>query len=176
MARKATGRGKRKASRRAPAWTEARRQAFLEALANSCNVSKACQEVGMHTGSVYRERQANAAFRAGWAQALSEGYARLELMLLRRALDGTVKEVRRGDGVTEKVVEYCDRLALQLLKQHKDAAERYQAAEARPDEDVAGVRSRIARKLDGVRRRLGLEDDGGDKDGDEGGEDVPCPA
>lgn len=145
------------------AWTEAKRQAFLTVLAETCNVTLAGETVGMASGSVYRERQINASFRAGWAAALAEGYARLELTMLRRAMDGVVKEVRKADGSIEQVTEYSDRVALQLLRQHKDAAgEAAASAPGDEEEDEAEAEAackRIMRRIDGVRRRLGLADD-----------------
>lgn len=152
---------KPKVVRRRGGWTEAKRKRFLEKLAMSCNVAMACRRARVSSGSVYRERQANAAFRAGWAEALREGYARLELMMLERALDGTVKEVRHADGRTDKIVEYSDRIGLQLLKQHKDAAapEARDASEAEADEGD-DICQRIMRRIDGVRRRMGLPEDG----------------
>lgn len=160
--RKVTG---RKVTRRRLVWTEARRELFLAELAASCNVTAACTAADVSSGSAYREREANGAFRAGWDRALTEGYERLELAMLRRAMDGTVKEVRRADGSIDRVVDYSDRVGLQLLKQHKDRVAEAGAAAEESEEEAAASVERIMRRLDGVRRRLGLEDDG-DEEGE----------
>jgi hypothetical protein len=43
----------------------------------------------------YRRRKTDAAFRAGWLEAIGVAYQRLELVLLDRAFNGTEKLVRR---------------------------------------------------------------------------------
>ena len=146
--------GRRPRVTRAPkgAFNDARREAFLAELAATCNVTLACACAKVSSTSVYRERQKNAAFRAGWARALEEGYARLELMMLERAMNGTVKEVRRADGSVERVTDYSDRVALQLLRMHKDNVEE---TAAEPDEEeVEEARERVLKKLEAVRKRM----------------------
>jgi len=133
-------------------WTEAQKERFLVELAASCNVSHALRKVRKSSSSLYRLRRREAEFRAGWSQALSEGYAKLELELLDRAMNGTVKTVVRGDGRTETITEYPNNIALALLKAHKETA-----AEAEAEYDSAQieeVRERIIRKLGIVRQRM----------------------
>jgi hypothetical protein len=70
-------------------WTKAKEATFLSTLADTCNVTVASQEAGVSVSGVYRRRKENAAFRAGWLEALSVAYQRLELVLLDRAFNGT---------------------------------------------------------------------------------------
>lgn len=133
-------------------WTPAKQKAFLSELAATCNVTAALRAVNMTDSNVYRLRKRSAEFRAAWAEALREGYAKLELVLLERAIDGTVKTVVRDDGRTDTIREYPNNVALALLKMHKEGAavadQQYDPAE------IDLVRARIMKKLAIVRTRI----------------------
>ena len=103
-------------------WTTAKERAFLEALAESCNVKLAAKQAGVSTSQAYVRRNKDASFRAGWDRALSTGYAQLEMMLLERALHGVEKTVIARDGTTTVMREYSDRVALALLRMHRENA------------------------------------------------------
>ena len=62
-----------------------RRQAFLEHLAATCNVAASAEAAGISHSCVYAARMRDAGFRADWAAAVEQGYARLEVELLARA-------------------------------------------------------------------------------------------
>lgn len=141
-------------------WTAARRRLFLDELAATCNVQAAIRAAGMKPGSmsVYALRKRSAAFRAEWARALAEGYAKLELALLDRAMNGTVKTVERGNGMVDKTREYPNGLAIQLLKLHREGAA---VAEVEAgSEEVEEVRRRVVRKLSALEKRLSGEEGG----------------
>ena len=70
-------------------WTKEKEQEFLTVLAETCNVTRACETAGVATSQAYRRKSENAAFRAAWLAAVSVAYQRLELMLLDRAFNGT---------------------------------------------------------------------------------------
>ena len=116
---------------------------FLTVLAETCNVTRACAEAGVSASGAYKRRRENAAFRAGWLEAIATAYQRLELVLLDRAFNGTEKVVKRRDGSEERMLEYSNQLALTLLKMHRDTAE---AANAElPPEEVDELRERLVR-------------------------------
>lgn len=144
---------------RADCWSDAKRELFLTELAATCNVRMACEKARMSDSAAYRERARNGAFRAGWARAISEAYVALEIMMVERAMNGTVKEIVRADGSKERITEYSDRVALQLLRHHKDLASETQAAEEIGEEDEQALIAKIERNLRGVRRGLGLPED-----------------
>ncbi|HVF92943.1 MAG TPA: hypothetical protein VM900_01370 [Sphingomonas sp.] len=79
-------------------WTEARKRSFLDALVATCNVKAAAHAAGVDPTAVYRLRQRDAAFSAGWAVALDAGFQLLETQLLGQALalSGAVTE---ADGI-----------------------------------------------------------------------------
>lgn len=137
-------------------WTAAKRKAFTAELAATCNVAASLRVVGMSTSSLYRLRQRSAEFRAQWAEALREGYAKLELTLLDRAMNGTVKTVIRADGSVDKTIEYPNAIALALLRMHKDSVA--EAAAEHDSVEIEDVRKRIARKLAMVRKRIEQEE------------------
>lgn len=137
-------------------WTKKKQMNFLTVLAETCNVTLACRETGVSVAAAYARRKKNAAFRAAWADAISVAYGRLELMLLERAFNGTDKVMTRKDGSEERVREYPNAIALQLLKMHKDDAEAA-AYEPAPDE-MEELRTKLQGKVERLRQRL-LSDD-----------------
>ena len=152
------GRAKVREARRRD-WTKKKESAFLTALAETCNVSLACRDAGVSVASVYARRKKNAAFRAAWGEAISVAYRRLELMLLERAFNGTDKVVTRKDGSEERVREYPNAIALQLLKMHKDAA---QAAAYDPAPgEMEELRAKLQGKVERLRQRLIADDAAG---------------
>jgi len=138
-------------------WTKAKTAMFLATLAETCNVVRAAKAAGVSTNYAYRRRKMDAAFRGGWAAAIAEGYAKLELVLLDRALNGKIKIVRTKGGKDARIREYSDTLALALLKGHRESA-----AEADYEQDadeVAEARERIIAKLGRLKERIKGEAD-----------------
>ena len=132
-------------------WTAAKQRAFLEGLATSCNVKLAAKNAGVSTSMAYVRRNRDATFRAGWDRALSAGYAQLEMMLLERALHGVEKTLIARDGTKTVLREYSDRVALALLRMHRDNA--HYADEAQDSGEVEEARDRIAERLARLRER-----------------------
>jgi hypothetical protein len=136
-------------------WSRAKARAFLNALADTCNVSEACRSSGVPMTVAYRRRKSDAAFRAGWLEAIATAYQRLELVLLDRAFNGTEKILKRRDGSEERMLEYSNQLGLALLKMHRESA--LEAGTELPPEDVDEIRERIIKKL--ARLRLRIEEE-----------------
>jgi hypothetical protein len=130
-------------------WTVAKQRAFLEALAESCNVKLAAKRAGVSTSMAYVRRGKDASFRAGWDRALATGYAQLEMMLLERALHGVEKIVIARDGTKTVMREYSDRVALALLRMHRDNA--MLADENVDDQEWLEARERIVERLQRLR-------------------------
>lgn len=144
----------RKASRRS--WTKAKQTKFLSILAETCNVSAAARRMRISASHAYERRKTDAAFRAGWIEAIGTAYERLELMLLDRAFNGTEKVIRRKDGSEERMIEYPDQLGLALLKMHRPTA--LQANSELPAADVEEIRARLLKKFERLQKRLDQED------------------
>lgn len=132
-------------------WTKAKERKFLSALAETCNVTRAAGEAGVSLAHAYRKRKADAAFRAGWLEAIGMAYQRLELVLLDRAFNGTEKLVTRRDGSEERMLEYSNQLGLTLLKMHRDTA--IEAAPENEPDNIDEIRERLFNKLERLRKR-----------------------
>ena len=132
-------------------WSKAKARDFLSALAATCNVSEACRVSGVPMTAAYRRRKADAAFRAGWLEAIGVAYQRLELVLLDRAFNGTEKVVKRRDGSEERMLEYSNQLGLTLLKMHRDSA--VAAAPENEPDNIEEIRERLFNKLERLRKR-----------------------
>ncbi|RJF90775.1 hypothetical protein [Sphingomonas cavernae] len=149
-------------------WTPEKRTIFLETLAMSSNVTRSVKAAGMALPGVYRLRDRDEGFRRAWAEALAEGYAQLELEMLRRARFGAEKTIFEGPERTQKLVihSYADGYALRLLAQHRVSANLQRAlasgltpqnAEERSTaEGLAQLRAMLAE----MREREGCGDDG----------------
>ena len=127
-------------------------ETFFSTLAASCNVTLSARAAGISPQRCYARRREDAGYRQRWEQALSEGYAKLEMALLERAIAGSEKVTTYKDGSKSVVHEYPNALAMNLLKMHRDTAREadYEVAE----EDVSEVRARIAQKLDRLGDKL----------------------
>ncbi len=132
-------------------WTKEKEREFLTVLAATCNVTRACEAVGMGAPGAYSRRSRNAAFRAAWAEAIASAYQKLEMVLIERTLSGTEKVMTRHDGSEDRMREYPNNLGLALLKLHRSTA-----AEVRPPaavEDGGDARERLVQKLLRLKKR-----------------------
>lgn len=143
--------GPQKRAANSRSWSKEKQATFIEVLADSCNVKLACQAIGGGITTAYRLRAKDASFRQAWDQALAIGYAKLEMMMLERALHGVEKEVKLRGGESRIMRQYNDRMALALLRQHRETVahveaqadeEEYQAACERIIEKLAKLRAR----------------------------------
>ena len=126
--------------------SEAKQKLFFETLADSCNVTKSVKAADLSSGTVYRHRQRDATFRRRWGEAVATGYAQLEMAMLERALVGRSKEVCIS-GESKTIQEYDDRMALALLKMHRDTVR-----EVEGEVDTAQVDEAAERILMRLRR------------------------
>jgi hypothetical protein len=138
-------------------WTKAKEDAFLSILAETCNVTRALEAVGMSGPGAYKRRKRNAAFRAAWKEAISAAYQKLELALLDRSLNGTEKVIIRSDGSEDRMREFPNQLGLSLLKMHRASVTEYEAISETSEEDVDELRERVLRKLDRLKQRRDRE-------------------
>ncbi len=127
-------------------------ETFFETLAETCNVVRSAKAAGFSANWAYRRRKFDAAFRNGWAAALAEGYAKLELILLERAIKGTPKLVRASGGKDRVMRDYSPTLAIALLRRHAEAAGKADEA-GPPEDDLDDVREAILEKLERMRAR-----------------------
>lgn len=134
------------------AFDTSRQERFLIELAATCNVTLAARRARVASATVYKHKAQCAAFRARWAEALQAAYQNLELMMLERAMNGTVKTVTKADGSIDRTHEFPNAIALTLLRLHKD-----NAADAEPEasaEDADEIRARILRRIGRLRDQM----------------------
>jgi hypothetical protein len=92
--------------------TPQKRGRFLEELARTGYVIKACQYAGLRKGSVYEWREKDAYFAQQWDDALEAYYQKMEAEADRRAVEGTLRPVFwRGEEVGA-IREYSDTLLM----------------------------------------------------------------
>lgn len=139
--------GKRSVKR--PGWTKAARTAFLAELAETANVAASARKAGMPVSSVYALRIKSQEFRLEWAEALAEGYARLEASLLQAALG---KGAHTADPDAMKLEAARHRLGLSLLAQHRPAVKGMTPPTGRVD--PAQLRARILDRVALMHQRI----------------------
>ena len=171
-------------------WSDEAEAIFLDHLAASCNVAWSAEQAGFTKETVYKHRRRDPAFTEKWQAALEQGYARLEIELVRTATD-YLAELRIDP--ERPLKEMSVKEAISILAMHhkrRDSAGRLGGTFDRPPRSLDEVKESILAKLEGIelerRARLALpkpadgnqgkqggDDDGGDDDGgnDDGGAD-----
>lgn len=117
------------------------RRAFLEALAETSNVTAAAQAAGIPSSRAYRTRRQDPAFARAWHAAVLEGYEYLEMETLHRLRMGTGKDDPKFDIAN----------ALRILALHKDSVA--QARAGREVRDEEAILASIDAKLEKMRAR-----------------------
>jgi hypothetical protein len=108
--------------------TEARREGFLRALADTGSITAAVTAAGTSRTRVYELRKIDPAFAAAWDEAEEIAADRLEHEARRRAVEGVSeplvsagKLVRDDVGQPVAMRRYSDPLLLALLRMHRPA-------------------------------------------------------
>ena len=129
-------------------WSATIEAVFLEELAGSANVAQSAIAAGTTDKRAWQRRRADSKFRAAFLVALADGYLRLELRMLQRALERVAGGAAERDAPTTQEEQRW----LQLLRQHRAAV---QASDIFEEiEDLAVVQRRIDEKFAEMRRRL----------------------
>jgi hypothetical protein len=89
---------------------------FLEALSQTCNITRSCEICGLPRRTVYDWRAADPEFAKAWEDALDKGADVLEDEAKRRAHDGVEEPVYYGGKQVGTVRKYSDVLLIFLLK------------------------------------------------------------
>jgi hypothetical protein len=92
--------------------------AFCAALAETCNVGKACAAVGIARQTAYEWRHEDPDFAARWDGAMRIGVSALEDEAHRRGFDGVEEPVFHKGKECGTMRKYSDTLAIFLLKAH----------------------------------------------------------
>jgi hypothetical protein len=92
--------------------------AFCAALAETCNVGKACAAVGISRMTAYTWRNEMPDFAEAWERAMKAGLLGLEDEAHRRAFEGVDEPVFYKGDECGTVRKYSDTLTIFLLKAH----------------------------------------------------------
>ena len=136
-------------------WTPRVEDRFLQVLGATCNVKAACAEVGMTAASAYAHRERWPAFARRWAQAIEEGYARIEAALMANGENlFSSLELPPEAPMPPMSVEQ----AIHILHMHKNEAREIggRPGRWRRPRTLDEVRPSILRKLAAVAYEFGL--------------------
>jgi hypothetical protein len=138
--------GSKKSKARRNAFTATRKETFLEHFAATANAKAAARAAGVSIRTVYQHRKDDPEFRERWADALDQGYARLEAELVRRA--STPPRRVKADEQAARANETIDpKVALAILESYR------RNGNSRPGEillrpyDIEQVRQRLEAKM-----------------------------
>ena len=151
-------------------WTPAKRAAFLEHLAATCNVAASARAVGMAPRGAHALKARDAVFAADWARAIEAAYETLEVRLLAYALGDAEGEAEAeseaeadGDAEAElRGAHFDPRVAVQALGfRRRDAAAGGRGPSCKRA-TIAEVEAALVAKLDAIARRgqAGAAEDG----------------
>lgn len=96
-------------------WTPFARRVFLETLAESGRVSRACRYAGLSVSSAYALRNRDPVFAAGWDAACELLRAPVADTLLEQSLDGVTETVSRNGEVVAERRRFDSRLSIAVL-------------------------------------------------------------
>lgn len=161
-------------------WTAANRARFLAKLAETLNVTAACRAVGLCDRGAYKLRQRDPGFAAAWETTIADAYARVEMLLLERALGGAPEGTAAATGDTRHLETLSERALLTLLNQHRQSVRDIRNAAEKAAERSAGrttldeergAREGLMATLDEIAARLDAAERVGEH-GDGGGDDA----
>lgn len=123
--------------------------AFCTALAETCNVGRACAAIKISRQTAYRWRDEDEEFAKAWDKAKRIGVSVLHDEAVRRAADGVLEPVFYQGVECGTIRKYSDSLMGSLLKAHDPAFKEHQRidlgnADGKPFE-VSGDVDRAAR-------------------------------
>ncbi|HEY9092170.1 hypothetical protein [Parasphingorhabdus sp.] len=148
----------------------AKRAVFLQELALSSSVKRAAKLARIPNSTLYLWRESDPDFAAAWLKALAAGYDLLEMEMLDRARKGVMRTIYYHGKKVATVRDYDHKMALQLLRMHRDAVALVRAAQAEVaaepvqdtlDEKLKQINVRLRAYQTEKRRKKRLLADGG---------------
>ncbi|WP_229954422.1 hypothetical protein [Parasphingorhabdus litoris] len=132
----------------------AKQAVFLEQLAITSSIKQSAKVAGIPNSTLYLWQQNDPDFAAAWLKALAEGYALLEMEMLERARQGVERKIFYHGKHVETVRDYDHRMALQLLRLHKETVAMVRAAQAEAAAEPETVHDTLDEKLKKINVRL----------------------
>ena len=142
---------------------------FLDMLAATANVRRAAAAAGASAAGFYARRRRDDGFRMAWDAALESGRARLEALLLARAIHRfDPEEVDRGDAergtLSDDPPMTVDEAMRLLAMARGKPAGRGGEAWRQPRKSLAEVQDSILRKIEAIERHDAREREAGPGD------------
>ncbi|EYB68852.1 hypothetical protein DEIPH_ctg017orf0230 [Deinococcus phoenicis] len=128
-------------------WTAKKEGQFLEQLAATGNVTRACRASDVSRTSAYDRRDELPAFAAAWDDAVLQYAERLEDEADRRAVEGTVKTIYYQGLPVGEETQYSDTLLMFRLKALKPDAYRERVQQQVVGDPNAPVQVQITRTV-----------------------------
>ena len=138
-------------------WSDEAETEFLDGLAASANVTLACEEAGVGHTSVYRRRRDNAAFAIKWQAALEQGYARLEMELVRSAVDSLGS---LSFDASRPIAAMGAETALKVLTLHRQSVTgegKRSGYRAGPPKRLIEIQDELIKRAEAIRRARGTD-------------------
>jgi hypothetical protein len=155
--------------KRSVAFTDRRKQMFLDHFAGTADVQAACRAAGMHYSTIYKHRRNDPVFAAGWDQALRQAYALLEAEAVRQRLELQRRSAFEPHPTGEMAHEF--ERVMKLLHRYDRRDGRIAAREAAAAPQRRWTFDEAIHALDGKLRALGLRHAGpGGRGGEAGSE------
>lgn len=133
----------------ARSWGETRIDRFLEALAETSNVTAAAAAADLALSQIYHRRRSDPAFARRWYAALAEGYDNLEMELLGRlrAGESSVTAVGGSDVAKGLSRKFDTATALRCLTAHRESVAREKGRRSLAEEvtTIAAINAKIDR-------------------------------
>lgn len=96
-----------------------KRDRFIKALADSANITEACEFAGLTRSHAYTMREQDPEFAAEWESAIETAVDKMEKECARRAFNGVMEPVFYQGQECGVIPRYSDTLAIFLLKAHR---------------------------------------------------------
>lgn len=130
-------------------WSDEAEARFLDHLASSCNVTAAAEAAGFSREAIYKRRRHDPGLAERWQNALDQGYARIEMLLVQRATE-TLEGFAPDPGTP--LPDMTTRDAIAILQLHRGAVKgegRAPGWRARP-RSLDELRDSILAKLEAI--------------------------
>lgn len=153
-------RGVRKvtSARGAQGFSAAKRQNFLDALAATCNITKAAAFAQVTLSTVYRARTRDPVFAEHWREAMAIGFDRLEALVLEHGGAGGPIEIDpdRAERLADGLAPFDFERAMTVLKYAmaaRDGVPNRRTGRPRVDATREETNAALLKALDAVRKR-----------------------
>lgn len=145
---------------RAREWSAGTERDFLDALSATANVRAAAQAVGSTAVSAWRRRRQRPAFAEAWDEAVDDGHARLEMLLMERGaalLGGVGWDGHGPDAAADAQAQgaFDPHIAMWLLKRRDMAragTPQKRGGWRRREVPIEEVRAEVLRKVAAIER------------------------